>query len=218
MRLNLVRLTFDPYRDTTIRIIGNPYELHQFIYEIMSANEDPGRLLYRLEAGDSLRNPVPCLLIQTERPVVSRINDRRWGQLDFVRMETKSSTVALQEGGIYRFRLRANPVRSERAKLDGRRGKRMGIVQPDAQIEWLAKRLSNSGMRLINVDHRREPWLEVRSKPKKHQKTARCRVFASAFFEGALKVIGAEPAEQSIIKGIGPGKAFGFGLLSLARR
>ena len=79
MKLNLVRLTFDPYRDTTIRIIGNPYELHQFIYEIMSANEDPGRLLYRLEAGDSLRNPVPCLLIQTERLVIPRINDRRWG-------------------------------------------------------------------------------------------------------------------------------------------
>ena len=218
MNLNLVRLTFDPYRDATTRIIGNPYELHQFIYETMSAKEDPGRLLYRLEGGDGFRNPVPCLLVQTEHPVVSRIDDCRWGRPDFVRIKTKSFTVVLQAGGIYRFRLRANPVRSERAKPDGRRGKRMGIVESEAQIGWLAKRLSSSGMRLISVDHRREPWLAVRPKPKQNQKAAPRRVFASAFFEGALKVTGTESAEQAVLKGIGPGKAFGFGLLSLARR
>ncbi len=215
MNLNLVRMTFDPYRGATTRIIGNPRKLHRFVYETMSINEDPGRLLYRLEAGDSFRNPVPCLLAQSEHPVVPQIDDRRWGHTDFVRMETKSSAAALQEGGLYRFRSRVNPVRSARDKPDGRRGKRMGIVEPEAQIEWFDKRLANSGMRLVSVNHRRESWLEVR--PKHNPKTTRRLVFASAFFEGTLKVTDTKSAEKAVLKGIGPGKGFGFGLLSLAR-
>jgi CRISPR system Cascade subunit CasE len=40
---------------------------------------------------------------------------------------------------------------------------------------------------------------------------------AGVDFEGILVVENAEALAQTVHKGIGPGKAFGFGLLSLAR-
>ena len=218
MNLNLVRLTFDPYRGVTTRIIGNPYTLHQFVYETMSASGNPGRILYRLEANDGFHNPEPCVLVQVEHSVVPQINDRCWGNPDFVRMESKSFAGMLREAGVYRFRSRVNPVRSERTESSGGRGKRIGIADPEEQVAWFSKRLADKGMRLMSVDHRRESRLEVRQKTKQSAQPARRLVFASAFFEGVVEVINAESAEKALIEGIGPGKGFGFGMLSLARR
>ena len=113
MTLNLIRLIFDPSRSKAIQIIGNPYRLHQFVYETMSASGNPGRILYRLEANYGFHNPEPCVLVQVEHSVVPQINDRCWGKPDFVRMESKSSAGVLREAGVYRFRSRVNPVRSE---------------------------------------------------------------------------------------------------------
>lgn len=70
----------------------------------------------------------------------------------------------------------------------------------------------------MRVDHRRESWLEVRQKTKQDAQKSRRLVFASAFFEGFLEVTNAESAEKAVLEGIGPGKGFGFGMISLARR
>ena len=218
MTLNLIRLVFDPSRSEAIRIIGNPYRLHQFVYETMSAGGNPGRILYRLEANYGFHNPEPCVLVQVEHSVVPQINDRCWGKPDFVRMESKSSAGVLREAGVYRFRSRVNPVRSEPPRSTGGRGKRMGIADSGEQVEWFSKRLSDKGMRLMRVDHRRESWLEVRQKTKQDVQKSRRLVFASAFFEGVLEVTNAESAEKAVLEGIGPGKGFGFGMISLARR
>ena len=227
MTFHLVHLAFDPTRAATMRIIGNPYVLHQFVYETMWADGDPGRLLYRLEANawpaapaaNAFHNSKPCVLVQAENLVVPQIL-KRWEEKsgfsrDFVRIRRKSFVGTLRQSGVYRFRTRVNPVRSQIADSAGVRGKRMGIWEPEAQLEWFAGRLADSGMRLVQAEHRREPYLEIRQSAA--TKPVKKLFFASAFFEGIMEVTNAERAEKAILEGIGPGKGFGFGMLSIAR-
>jgi CRISPR system Cascade subunit CasE len=51
------------------------------------------------------------------------------------------------------------------------------------------------------------------------QRTARSRprlVFGSALFEGLIEVTDVDLFRQALVQGIGSGKAYGFGLLSIA--
>ena len=83
-------------------------------------------------------------------------------------------------------------------------------MEAEGQIEWFSRRLADSGMRLVDADHRCEARLKIT-----HKKNP--MVFASAFFEGTLEVTDTKLAEKAVIDGIGPGKGFGFGMISLAR-
>ena len=109
MTLNLSRFTFDPQHGTTLRLLGDPYELHRFVYAVMCARGEPGRLLYRLDSGIDLRDPRPRLLVQTEYAVEADVL-RYSSRADFVRIESKSVDVSFKPEKPYRFRARVNPV------------------------------------------------------------------------------------------------------------
>lgn len=123
-----------------------------------------------------------------------------------------------------RFRLLANPTKkvgtsSKEQKLAGRKdnGKRVP-VPADKLEEWLKCRAESEGFRVerfISVQAgyvymRRDD--ESRDEEEK-QKGVRLR---SARYEGILEVTDAGHFRNTLIRGIGPGKAFGFGLLSVA--
>ena len=151
MNLNFIRLTFDPDQKPTHQLLSDPYKLHQFIYQTMSSNSDPGRILYRLEVGNGACNQLPTVLIQTKHPVVCNFKTRRWGFPTFINVEDKSSALALQKQNIYQFRTRVNPVRSGppiNGKQPGKRGrgKKIAITSTNDQLEWGVKLLLKNGM------------------------------------------------------------------------
>ena len=88
-----------------------------------------------------------------------------------------------------------------------RDGKRRMLADAGAQRAWLDGRAAAAGFALVRAELEQRPWRS--SKKQLHG------VFPGALFEGALEVT--EPAlfAQILGTGIGPGKAFGFGLLSL---
>jgi len=141
--------------------------------------------------------------------------------------ETTRYTPCFGKGQRLRFRLLANPtkkigtiLKTERELLSknelkgkkGRHGRRVP-VPADQLFEWLERRAEGAGFSVEeNSVIIRAGYLHVR----KSGADAGQR-FRSARYDGVLEVVDPDAFHEAIIKGIGPVKAFGFGLLSVAR-
>jgi len=126
------------------------------------------------------------------------------------------------EGQKYRFRLQANPTRrlsSRSLGPDGRPllsgvGKRVP-VPPDQLDAWLLRRAEPGGFALVDGSLTIQAgYLYVNKERNQENSGIRLR---SCRYEGMLLVVDPNRFLKAVVRGIGPAKAFGFGLLSLAR-
>jgi len=146
----------------------------------------------------------------------------------------------ISTGRLYRFRLRANPTRRvhARATMDadparGRvrpekaeaQGKRVELPREADQIAWLQGKAARAGFRIASVRRLPEwpdtkpdvPALVAAGAGKSVGSRDGDRLtFATVLFEGVLEVTEAKSFRDAVAAGIGPGKAFGCGLLSIA--
>jgi len=151
--------------------------------------------------------------------------------------EPRHVHLTLEPGSRFRFRLVANPVRKvSRNSLDaqGRPVSEKWIgrhvpVPGDAEHlrEWLERRAEprwsaarNSedkqqppGFRLIDLSSIQTSYVYFN----KNHDGATGQRLRSARYEGVLEVTDCGHFRQTLARGVGPGKAYGFGLLSLAR-
>jgi CRISPR system Cascade subunit CasE len=116
-------------------------------------------------------------------------------------------------GDRFVFRLRANTTKKILTKSlpDGTKqnGKRVPVRGDEERLNWLARRAAQAG---FHVERARVSEVEpIGGRAKERRLT-----FAGALFEGVLAVTDAGAFRVALAEGIGPGKAFGFGLLSLA--
>ncbi len=151
--------------------------------------------------------------------------------------DISGSYESLQDGQVLSFRLRANPtkriakVSEEDAEL---KGKRVGLLREEEQLGWLIRKglerekgkvggfeilmkevedRDGEMMRVPRVDIR----LEGKQKGRKQEEKHSCKTTHLAVrFDGLLRVTDAEAFRETLVRGIGSAKAFGFGLLSIA--
>jgi CRISPR system Cascade subunit CasE len=194
----LSRLLIDPTGPRAARTLARPYLLHQAVMAGFEPQErGESRVLYRVEPERPAGRVM--LLVQSETgPDWDRAAERFFGV--GLRADAKELRLTLAAEQRLRFRLRANPT----VKRDG---KRLGLYEEERQRAWLQRKLFGTGaaldqFRVIDegrvVD--RDPALELQS----------------ALFEGVLSVQNPEMLLDTVQQGIGSGKAFGFGMLSLA--
>jgi CRISPR system Cascade subunit CasE len=143
-----------------------------------------------------------------------------WSQLPPGYLHAEEGVRAKQVGAVYdglragrvlRFRLRANPTRKVDTKSgpDGehRNGRRVPVKGVVEQVEWLARKAEAGGFALLQASVAATGAAElVRSGG---------RVFQGVLFEGRLEVVDPVRFREVLANGVGPGKAFGFGLLSV---
>ena len=127
---------------------------------------------------------------------------------------------ALHEGQMLRFRLRANPTKKIETKStpDGRRqnGRRVDLRTEQLQLEWLARRAEQAGFVLVPTLPRGDvPAVRVGASEKVVGRR-RPISLATVLFDGLLEVADSGMFRHAIADGIGPGKAFGCGLMSIA--
>jgi CRISPR system Cascade subunit CasE len=124
-------------------------------------------------------------------------------------------TVSLQVGQQLAFRLRANPTRRLSAGKNNK-GKRVGIYEEEAQLDWLVRKGEQHGFRLLQANVSRDGKLQ-QAKAVTDQNGIHDLKLFGVQFDGILQVADPAVLVQAVGAGIGSGKAFGFGLLSLAR-
>jgi CRISPR system Cascade subunit CasE len=133
---------------------------------------------------------------------------------------------AVQSGMTLLFRLRANPTRRVSSRCETEKnprfyGRRVELYREEDQIAWLERKAEAYGFRLLAVKVNHDvPNLNTipESKIKGRRSGAEKPVtFGSVLFEGRLAVTDANQFREALVQGIGSGKAYGFGLLSIAR-
>ena len=124
-------------------------------------------------------------------------------------------------GDRLRFRLKANAIKRARqqslhpsgAAMDPKWiGKRVPVPRQSI-ADWLNRRAEGAGFALVTLD-RTEAGYVYLNKTAEPDGGLRLR---SVLFEGVLSVTEPAALAKKIESGIGSGKAFGFGLLSVAR-
>ena len=201
-------------------------------------------VLYRIEANDREQSIV--LLVQSAvRPYWDHLVANGYLAASSLGEENPAvkcndeQISPITDGMVLRFRLKANPTKkvgtsSKTDRLSGapkNNGRRVFIETPDAQIDWLVRKGRISGFELLAVSvspgvpdvavggQTTETGLkrigDVRDKSSLAVKTHRL-TFRGFVFEGHLKVTDEKAFKAALIKGIGSGKAYGFGLLSVA--
>lgn len=127
--------------------------------------------------------------------------------------EVTTERARIVAGDRFAFRLRANTTKKI-PKLDAqtgartKNGKRVPVTGDPARLAWLERHAAAAGFR---VEGARVTELPPR---RSHSRDV---AFAGALFEGTLVVADADAFRAALADGIGPGKAFGFGLLSIQR-
>jgi len=131
----------------------------------------------------------------------------------------------LAEGTILRFRLRANPTRRIDTKSgpDGarRNGKRVELKGEEQWLAWLDRKGEQHGFSL-QASRMRPNAPDVRAIDEGKLTGRRTgggarMTMAAVQYNGLLRVTDLELFRQALEHGIGSAKAYGFGLLSVAR-
>lgn len=227
--MHLHRIHLNPRCKEARRDLADPYQMHATLCRAFFPADTPcpaGAMLWRLEP-ETDREGRPRVLIQSrESPDWSRLPVQDWlahtePGVDLVQ---KLALDTLKAGQAFRFRLRANPCKTVQ-------GKRQGLVHPDAQRDWLARKGEQHGFALPESDSL--DYFEFMQSPKvrayhdvrvSHEQLLKgsqhngnaIRVY-SALFEGRLAVTDPVRFRTALETGVGHGKLMGLGLLSVIR-
>jgi len=223
--MKLSRLVLNPLSRDVARAVTDVQRLHQFV--MSGFDSDAGEsararlgVLHRLEVDP--RGGALVLYVQSAtEPDWSRIPVGALAHLEerpnpHVRDLPGLDSIAA--GRVARFRLRANPTRKiETKSVDGRRrhGKRVPHRDDEKCIEWLVRKGSANGFEL----RRSEEGLHVRLTREPRGRGGRrggAVTFEGVRFDGLLRITDAAAFRAGVANGIGPGKAYGFGLISFA--
>jgi len=144
----------------------------------------------------------------------------------------------LQSRQVFSFRLRANPTKrigKDTANAGALKGKRVGHLREEEQIAWLIRKGQErekgrpGGFEILmnevedpNGETRQVQRVNVRREGKQRgRKTGDLRSHETTHlavrFEGLLRITDVNAFRETLARGIGSGKAYGFGLLSIAR-
>ncbi|HOQ69470.1 MAG TPA: type I-E CRISPR-associated protein Cas6/Cse3/CasE [Anaerolineaceae bacterium] len=180
--------------------IANRYRVHQ---RLRMAYRDEPRLLFRIEEHDGNFRILAQSTCQPD-----------W-QHAFVDFDVLAGIPAVKElrlenlmpRSYYHFRLVANPVVT-------RNRKRLGLFKEEAQFEWLKRQMERSGTIVMQAQARQLGLMRSAKNPAKDENR---QTHYAVEFNGVLQVLNVKLLSERMIEGIGPAKAYGFGLLTLAR-
>lgn len=216
--LYLSRLLIDPADPAARRDLGDIYELHRTVMSGFPERlSDDERVLFRLDEDRAGR---PSLLVQSR-------NAPDWGRLPpgwlaadpfdpAPNPAVKRVEPALERGRVLRFRLRANPT--VKLRRDDRLSNRVPLATAAQQADWLARQAARHGFELLRVDLAGSQVDASSSQADNGRRAAKASPLkvVAVTYEGLLRVTDGERLAAAVASGIGPAKAFGCGLLSLA--
>lgn len=188
-------------------------------------------VLYRVEPVDRV-GALPVLVQSVEKPDWSKLPPSYLAGDVPACKSVDEAFASIEVGREFIFRLRANPtkrLRKTEGSTDKLAGKRVHLLTEDAWQEWIARKGDLGGFQVLMVkttatdgpasvpNLRTSDDTTLRgSKVDKRNGKRMKMTFGSVLFEGRLRVTDAEVFQATLRQGVGTGKAYGFGLLSIA--
>lgn len=202
----LSQLKLNPTHPSARRDLGDAYQMHRTLSRAFATGPDGQvpRFLWRLER-QSAPSSSNAVLVQADGPGRwSELADLPGYLLDAATDKPIDLDRLITEGRNLRFRLRANPAVK-------REGKRWGLHDEAEQLAWLGRQGARLGFALQGADVSQRERVRVPQSRSGMHITVDC-----VQFDGQLRVTNAPALRQALSIGVGPAKALGLGLLSLA--
>lgn len=202
----LTRIKLNIQKRQTIKFLSSQQVIHAAIEGCFDESEKT-RKLWRLDYYQGK----PCiLLLSQEKPkletLLIQFGDES-APKEILDYEKVLNLVA--NGQQYKFRLTANPVHS--VKKEGQdRGKVLPHITIEQQNKWLADRSEKYGFKVTTGD------IVERSR-KRFIRNHKAVMFSMVTYEGFLEITDEKAFKQALVNGIGREKAYGCGLLTLAK-
>lgn len=201
----LSRIPLDFTDRNTMKALSSPSMFHGAISDsFMGERPD---VLWRI---DNLNNQLFMLILSIDKPNLTNFsrqfsNGDHWETKDYDQL-----TKRIKDGNVLRFRLTANPTKSVSDK-NGKRGKIAAHITTEHQKNWLIQKGTQNG---FSVNER--SFDVVQSKWYRFYKHGNnCVTLLSVTYEGILEITDAEKFKSALTKGIGRGKAYGMGLMTV---
>ncbi|MGW3294562.1 type I-E CRISPR-associated protein Cas6/Cse3/CasE [Streptomyces xiamenensis] len=248
----LTRFRVNTGRAGARRLLSSPQALHaavlmSFPGGVPAPSGDGPRVLWRLDHNSPAE--VLLYLVSPDRPDLTHLveqagwpaaaahdpSDPGWLSRPYIPFLNR-----LSPGGVWGFRLTANPVHHIRRK-DGEQTKRTAHVTAVHQTRWLLDRQEASGFEILEKPaaerllpdgqtHRGHPHhgdrhqVTVRdlralafSKSREDRAARRPQVkVVTATYDGRLRITDPDALRRVLTQGIGKAKAYGCGLMTLA--
>lgn len=242
--LYLSRLFLNPRSRQVSNELAQPYEMHRTLMHAFEDQLPPGvsrprqkaGMLFHAELDERNHRTVVCVqsLLEPNWAYLEALDDyllQGSGGSGATYKDISRAYARLQDGQTLSFRLRANPTKrlgKGAGDKPALKGKRIGLVREEDQTTWLERKGKNGGFVLLRArstgaaEEDQQPFaVKVRTEGKqvgrkRKQRQSRTMTHLSVVFDGLLCITEASAFRETLIRGIGSAKAYGFGLLSIA--
>ena len=210
----LSRVELDEARRTTMEALVNPEKLHGAVEAAFLGERR--RRLWRL---DRLGGKLYLLLLSEDKPELSDFM-KQFGGPCTGPAEVRDYSPLLQRvvsGEQWQFRLTANPTKSCRNRQnENARGTVHAHCTVEYQKQWLLQKAEKCGffVQPENFTVTSARWLRFFKGENRRQPVT----LLSVTYEGVLEVTDAQAFCKALINGIGRGKAYGLGLMTILRK
>lgn len=208
MTLYLSRIELNPMSGKSLALVSDINKLHKAIYSLFSP-EDANRILFRVD----VKAGRPQILIQS--PTTPNWSNLALHPQDVLSTPaSKELALNFESQSEFTFRLLARPSKRKSSGTGNKPGKRCDLRTDHERLDWLKHKAESSGFIVTSCElsNIAQPF----AKPTTSQTNA-TQTFNATQFDGTLVVTDPTLFTSSIAKGFGPQKAFGFGMLSLAK-
>lgn len=205
----LSRIPLDVNSRNTLKALNSPSIFHGAVE--CSFEGDRMRDLWRIDKiGDQL---YLLLLSEAEPDLISFCQQFGYGDTEYEIKPYDGLLSRINTGDLYRFRLTANPTRSVPNKEKEKRGKVLACITTEHQKNWLIDRSAKNGFSVTDdsFDVVQSRWLRF------FKKESRTVSLLSVTYEGVLEVTDADLFRTALTNGMGRGKAYGMGMLTVMR-
>lgn len=219
----LTRFRFNPARRGARKLLTSPQSLHAAVLGCFVRPEDhttaEARTLWRVDRASQAQETLLYICSPTPPDLTAIVEQAGWPTIDtWVTRPYTPFLDTLDKDQVWAFRLTANPIRNGRMKPDSKDTQRFGAVTVTQQTDWLLARAQRNGFGICQTSGG-DPDLVVRDR---HVNTfTRIRgekpvTLATATYEGKLRVEEPDHLRRVLMRGLGHGKAYGCGLMTLA--
>lgn len=220
----LSRIQLNRRRRGAWRLLSSPQRMHAavlaaFPSPLTGVREDGARVLWRLD--EEADGRLFLYVVSPDPPDFAHLAEQAgWPSVDRGTVKDYRPLLdGLDVGQRWAFRLTANPtyyVRHDSAQP----AKRVAHVSAAHQEKWLVERAESAGFAIAYVDaDASAPAVTVTRRSVEQFRrppSGRPVTVSTAQFDGVLDVRDPEVLRRALVAGIGPAKAYGCGLLTLA--
>jgi CRISPR system Cascade subunit CasE len=232
----LSKVWLNPLRPQTQRMLRNPQVLHAAVLGGLSRQPVTERVLWRVEHASPYRADV-LVLTESTPSWEHLVEQAGWPSADEPQTLVRPYEPLLDRvvlGAEFAFRLRANPVSATHhpsnpsaaqqqslASESRPRGVRVPHRTAAHQLAWLTGRVERWGFEILMTesgfpDVRLAARERVVFGKSNRDDEKRRVVIETATFDGRVRVTDTDAARASLLSGVGPARAYGCGLITLA--